>query len=262
MSDWTATYLSHLRLEQEPPSFSYLRKLIVAHQKRVTLENLDFYYGQRPPLDLKKTFEKILSGRGAIGMHINAMFCELIIKLGYSAELRSVAPYDPVQKEHLHRLWHIGMVVDVQSKSYFVDLGTIKGLSEPVEIVASKPFLSGAQYYQWLTKAYDDHLYLMKSADALSFDEYQRVEKQEVKLIEYLSEHDKYYTDQHAMSQNRWMFRRTETGYLYIENQLFEQMDKGQTEQISITNEQAFWSISSQHFGISQDRVLNPRADE
>lgn len=258
MIEWVGSYLTHLGLEQESPSLSFLRKLVSSHQQIVPLENLDFYYGQRPSLDLKKTLEKILTGRGGIGLHLNGLFCDLVNKLAYLGELRSVAPYDSAVRDYKHRLAHIGILVSVKGKTYYVDLGTPKGISEPVEIIPNRPFLSGAHYYQWKTKAEDENLYLMKSSDALNFYDYQKLENHKIKLIEYLAEHDKYYEDQHAMTQNRWMYKRTEIGYSFIQNQLFERMEKGQVEQIRITNDEAFWSISSQHFGITQDMVLNP----
>jgi N-hydroxyarylamine O-acetyltransferase len=250
-------YLNLLRLQRNPPTKQFLFKLVRAHLQRVPLENLDFYYHRKPVLDVEKVIKKMSLKRGGIGLHLNAALYKLLDYLGYEAELRSVQPFDANSRRFLPRLSGVSIVVKVEAVNYFIDLGKVDGLTSPLAIVPDTIQLNGNQYFKWEVKPFDEHLYLNQSNNAFTFSNNIQLEPKAVNLIEYLSVHDDYQKKEHLMSKRRTMYKRLEQGHVSIIGNELEILELGQRKVIQITNEEEFWSLSDQHFGISYEDVFS-----
>ncbi len=253
-------YLSYLKSGKEQPSLGFLQRLVTLQTNKVPVENLDFYYDRKPLLDVSRILKKILQGRGAIPLHLNAVFCELLVQLGFSAEIRSSRSYDASSKKYSERLSGIGLFVNIDRAEFFVDVAEVKGLTSVLEVSKDKVMLSGSSYYRWNQQPFDDHLYLSKSRDANTFYPHRQIEPKEIKLIEYLPENDNFQLPGHEVSKQRCMYRRTEKGYVYLKDHELEIVELGNVKWVTVENEEAFWSLSAQHFGIEKDLVFNQEA--
>lgn len=250
-------YLEFLGLEKEPPTKTFLQKLLTQHRRRVAVENLDFYYKQNPQLDVKKITEKLIKGRGSIPLHLNAAFCDLLKFLSFKAELRSIQHYKTESRVYQDRLHSAAIVVQMEGESLLIDVGSIHGITSASSLLVNNTFLDGTHYYQWRQEPFDEHWYLSRSNDAVNFSQFLRIEENEILLIEYLSEHERFQQKEHELSRQRWMYRLLERGYVYLHDDQLEIMDIGEKSVVMIQNEEAFWSLATQHFGISRTNVFN-----
>lgn len=104
------------------PSVAKLQQLTLAHLKTVPFENLDPVNGKLPSLDTRTLFEKIVErGRGGYCFELNKLFYLLLQELGFTCY--PVAARVLVRLPAPCPLSHRGIVVELEGKKYFCDVG-------------------------------------------------------------------------------------------------------------------------------------------
>ncbi|MBR3106897.1 MAG: arylamine N-acetyltransferase [Clostridia bacterium] len=120
----TEKYLDRLMLTRCQPSGAFLDRLIEAHQRIISFENLDTVLWNRPvSLEPEKIAEKIFGlRRGGYCFELNGLFCMLLRELGFDAwlclcrQLRHTEPC-PVPATHCC------ILVRVDGRTLFCDVG-------------------------------------------------------------------------------------------------------------------------------------------
>lgn len=251
-----------MQLERQSPSLSFLKQLMSATLKTFPLENLDFYYKVSPPLNVEHLIERMLFyQKGGNSLQLHAVFFEALKQLGFSCALHSVHKYHPEQSVFGDRLTHSSIIILLSNARYYIDLGSIMGPIIPLEMIPLKIMLSDTSYYRWEKRAFDDHLYLTMSKDASTFSQIQQVEHQPTQLISFLPVYERYTNVDNEEAKRRYLFRRTNAGYVLIENNQFTQKINGLSSSKNISNEDEFWSLVDQHFHIDRDQFLSQAAD-
>lgn len=118
------TYLERIDCKDaEEISLKNLARLIRAHLEHIPFEDLDvFDRGETPSLNEKALFHKVVENkRGGYCFELNILFRILLETMGYS--VYSVAARVLWNKESLPPLSHIGLVVCLEEKKYFCDVG-------------------------------------------------------------------------------------------------------------------------------------------
>lgn len=122
-------YLQHLRLTREEPNLNYLQRLIQHHLAFIPYESFSkFHYFSLapdyiPPLSVfvQNMVEK---GWGGTCYTLNMNFARLLSILGYDCSLVKVEP------------GHLAIMVMIQHKKYYVDVGYGSPIMKPVELEA------------------------------------------------------------------------------------------------------------------------------
>lgn len=131
MDAWQGVYLKSLGAEPVPPTFEHLRSLVKLHLHRIPFENISkfhYYLHQgkegRKWLPDMETFlgnfvEKGLGGNCYI---LNVHFGKLLESLGYEVDLVRATGGNT----------HLALMITVDGKSYYVDVGYGAPLFEPI----------------------------------------------------------------------------------------------------------------------------------
>jgi N-hydroxyarylamine O-acetyltransferase len=129
-------YLARLGYRQRPaPTADALAGLHRRHLDTVPYENLAAVLGRPDPTDPAVTLERIASGGNAgYCFHHNGAF-ELVLRdLGYAVERR----FGHVHGREVPDLNHLGLLVTIDGRRWWPDLGLGDALREPVELVAGE----------------------------------------------------------------------------------------------------------------------------
>lgn len=129
MEQVVETYLKHLRLKPEQPSQNYLQRLIQHQLSLVPYESFSkfHYFSLAPdfipplPLFVKNLIDK---GWGGTCYTLNMNFARLLTELGFACSLVRVDP------------GHIAIMVELNDKRLYVDVGYGSPIMRPVELEA------------------------------------------------------------------------------------------------------------------------------
>lgn len=128
-----AGYLSRLGLPPElPPTAATLAELHRRHLDTIPYENLAIVLGRPDSTDPGETLERIAAGGNAgYCFHHNGAF-ELVLRaLGFAVERRS----GQVQGRPVPALNHLVLLVTIDGRRWWPDLGLGDGFRDPVEVV-------------------------------------------------------------------------------------------------------------------------------
>ena len=143
LSDAVARYLSRLGLPSDlPPTAATLVQLQRRHLDAVPYENLAIMLGRPDSTDPGQTLERIAAGGNAgYCFHHNGAFEVVLRALEFDVQRRS----GQVQGRPIPRLNHLVLLVTIDGRRWWPDLGLGDALRDPVEVVAGKirqgPFL-------------------------------------------------------------------------------------------------------------------------
>jgi arylamine N-acetyltransferase len=139
MNCWTEQYLNYLGLEKREPNYVYLLRLIEAHLQRVPFEVISkyHYYTSKNRHDLIPTKEEYLEnllkrGWGGNCYILNIHFGNLLQSLGFEAEYVRARGGNN----------HLALMVTVEDKVYYTDVGYMAPLFEPL-LIEKEPYLVG-----------------------------------------------------------------------------------------------------------------------
>ncbi|MGH3209848.1 MAG: arylamine N-acetyltransferase family protein [Trebonia sp.] len=129
-------YLSRLGFAAEPePTVAGLAELQRRHLDAVPYENLAIMLGRPDPTDPAQTLERIAAGGNAgYCFHHNGAFEVVLRALGFAVERRS----GHVWGREIPRLNHLVLLVTIDGRRWWPDLGLGDALRDPVEVVAGE----------------------------------------------------------------------------------------------------------------------------
>lgn len=137
MDHFTEQYLTFLGVKKMKPSYEYLQSLVEAHLHRVPFEIFSkyYYYTTRNQNDLIPSKEEYLEnllvkGWGGNCYILNIHFGNLLHSLGFDAKtIRAKGGNN-----------HLGLMVTINGKSYYTDVGYMAPLFEPL-LIEDEPYL-------------------------------------------------------------------------------------------------------------------------
>jgi N-hydroxyarylamine O-acetyltransferase len=96
-------YLARIGVSGEPPSRSALDRLLGAHVRTFTFDNIDVLLEQHPGVGLDAVQSKFVGrGRGGYCFEHGTLFAAAVERLGYTVERRLGRVGDPTQKARTH----------------------------------------------------------------------------------------------------------------------------------------------------------------
>jgi arylamine N-acetyltransferase len=131
-----ARYLTRLGLSGNlAPTAETLAELQRRHQDAVPYENLAIMLGRPDSTDPMQTLERVAAGGNAgYCFHQNGAFEIVLRALGFAVERR----FGQVQGRPFPRLNHLVLLVTIDGRRWWPDLGLGDALREPVEVVAGE----------------------------------------------------------------------------------------------------------------------------
>jgi N-hydroxyarylamine O-acetyltransferase len=138
-------YLARLGYGERPaPTAGALAGLHRRHLDTVPYENLAAVLGRPDPTDPAVTLERIAGGGNAgYCFHHNGAFELVLRELGYAVERR----FGHVHGREIPDLNHLGLLVTIDGRRWWPDLGLGDALRDPVEVRAGK-FRQGPFRYE------------------------------------------------------------------------------------------------------------------
>jgi N-hydroxyarylamine O-acetyltransferase len=117
-------YLRRLGVERaERPSLPFLTRLQRRHLLRVPFENLDIFWGVPIPLDVQRTWAKVIElRRGGFCYELNALFASALSALGFHVSLLSARVWRKVDRSWGPEFDHLTLAVTLD-QTYLVDVG-------------------------------------------------------------------------------------------------------------------------------------------
>lgn len=117
-------YLLRMGLERvERPSLPFLTRLQRRHLLRVPFENLDIFWGRLFPLDVQRTWSKVVElRRGGYCYELNALFASALSALGFQVSMLSARVWRKSERAWGPEFDHLALAVTLD-KTYLVDVG-------------------------------------------------------------------------------------------------------------------------------------------
>lgn len=117
-------YLRRIKISNKlEPSLEVLCALQKAHLLNVPFENLDIHYGRSIDLDIHRIFEKVVvNHRGGFCYELNGLFYELLLSLGFDAQIVSARVFDN-ERGFGAEFDHLAVVVKLEGLDYLADVG-------------------------------------------------------------------------------------------------------------------------------------------
>jgi arylamine N-acetyltransferase len=153
-----AGYLSRLGLRERPaPTVATLTELHRRHLDAIPYENLAIMLGRPDSTDPGQTLARLAAGGNAgYCFHHNGAF-ELVLRdLGFAVERRFGHVWNKPEDREVPELNHLVLLVTVDSRLWWPDLGLGDALRDPVEVIDGEirqgPFryeISGASAQGW-----------------------------------------------------------------------------------------------------------------
>lgn len=145
LDDAVDQYLARLGLPARPaPTVAALADLHRRHLDQVPYENLAAVLGRPDPTDPAQTLRRIAAGgNSGYCFHHNGAFEIVLRGLGYAVERR----FGHVHGRAVPDLNHLGLLVTIDGRRWWPDLGLGDALRDPVEVTAGE-FRQGPFRYQ------------------------------------------------------------------------------------------------------------------
>lgn len=123
------------------PDLSTLKQLLRLHVMSVPFENLSLHCGEEVPVDLSRTWDKIVRrGRGGWCFESGALFLWAVAELGYDTAMLSSRVYHNYSGQFSEFDDHLIGKVKVEGREFIVDasFGFTKQIREPLELESGK----------------------------------------------------------------------------------------------------------------------------
>jgi N-hydroxyarylamine O-acetyltransferase len=142
-------YLARLGLAAAPgPTAGGLAELHRRHLDAVPYENLAIMLGRPDPVDPVRTLERVAAGGNAgYCFHHNGAFEAVLRALGFAVERRSGSVWREPGDRAAAPLNHLVLLVTIDGRRWWPDLGLGDGFRDPVEVVAG-PVRQGPFRYE------------------------------------------------------------------------------------------------------------------
>lgn len=133
-------YLKKINCEEyRDVCFENLKRLQQRNFQTFCFENLDMHMGKKISYDLEVTYDRLMNkSRGGYCLQLNSIFGWLLKQLGYDVFFTPCYVYNPQLSRYIRLPIHIIMIVTLDNRKYYVDVGTTRDLNEPIEICTDK----------------------------------------------------------------------------------------------------------------------------
>ncbi|UTA66558.1 arylamine N-acetyltransferase [Emticicia sp. 21SJ11W-3] len=177
------SYLKRINFQAAPAaSLSVLRQLHRAHVFHVPFENLDVQLGVPIRLHLPAIYNKVVTGlRGGYCYELNALFNELLQKLGFDTQLISARIVN--NKQPGPPFDHMALVANLGTR-WLLDVGYGDLFLEPLELKPDVVQTDGTSYFM-IRRAEEADFSLWMSATGVSYEEKFRFSLQAARLEEF-----------------------------------------------------------------------------
>lgn len=261
------------QLRHEKPSLENLKILQANHLKNIPFENFDMHMGIHLDLSLENAFRKIIDNtrlRGGYCFELNPLFAWLLEKLGYKCFFVAVNTYNQLLKKFSSVPLHIIIIVSLEETQYYVDVGTVRLVREPIELVLNKIQKHHIGWYRVLN---DDQEFIIERCKNSNLNESNggewipqiRFKLIEQAIDEFTEMNDYVQTPVHAINFYRSACSKhfddlilILVGWKLIEYK-FKENDETRTENV-LTTEQVN-SIIREKFEIELDIIFEPKDD-
>lgn len=231
-----ALYLRILKVENPKLDLLSLRKIIRAHYRHISVENISTRFeSDSPPWNDMQIFKTcIQDNRGGLPCQLNFAFYLLLRQLGFDIILiadRTGAPF---------------LIIKVAGQQYLVSVGNIDSFESPL-LFSSRPQLSNFRYYA--LEVQEDTVVLKKSSDGLCFETINELFPKSKSPVEFLSFYDKEI-DKHKKSglEELFAYKTTATGKNRIENKRLICQERGERSEHHLFGQGDLQAKFSQHF--------------
>lgn len=138
MDALAAAYLQRLGLpDPGAPSVAGLRRLHIAHAERIPYETMGIALGRPIGIEPVDTVRRIVAGWGGYCFHLNGAFSWLLGELGYAVR-RHVGGVQNRGQQARANANHLALTVDLDGRTWLVDVGLGTGLHEPLPLTAGR----------------------------------------------------------------------------------------------------------------------------
>jgi len=247
-------YLGQLQAKQQLPTLEYLRSLIKLHLKQFPFENIGkmHYYSHRGKTGLQwlpdmATFldDAASEGLGGNCYILNLHFGTLLQFLGFRTDIVRATGGNT----------HLALIVTVEGKSYYVDVGYGAPLFDPICLEEQPRFTRFGEEVE-ITKL-DDHHYVIDRRSGGQTIVAKTIERQPVTLDSF----DEAITHSLRDADENPFMRRIiatrfceETAYSVINRKLFIKTDRG-TEAHELTDRSEWLDMMRTTFGFGRDML-------
>jgi N-hydroxyarylamine O-acetyltransferase len=133
-------YLKKIKCENyRDVGFENLKRLQQNHIQTFCFENLDMHMGKKISYDLEITYDRLINkSRGGYCLQLNSLFGWLLKQLGYDVFFTPCYIFNPQLNRYIRLPIHIIIIVTLDDRKYYIDVGTSRDLNEPIEICIDK----------------------------------------------------------------------------------------------------------------------------
>lgn len=120
-------------------SLKNLSNLQKSHLRKIPFENFDMHMNKSIDFSLEKSYDQIVNNpRGGYCIQLNCLFGWLLKKLGYDVWFIPAFFFNQTLNSYFKLPIHLILIVNIENKKYYVDVGTSRVVVEPFEIIEEK----------------------------------------------------------------------------------------------------------------------------
>lgn len=241
-------YLKHINSSHlREVSFENLTQLQENHIKSVPFENIDFHMNKKILFSLEDSYNRIINrSRGGYCLQLNPLFNWLLRELGYDCYLVSVHVYNRLLQGYSRLPIHVINIVKINSKKYFVDVGTMRVVKTPIEL--NENLIQKTRYgsYRFIKDAGSFYrIERKKNGDDVQEDWIPQIKfSLEPAQFENLNEMNEYVqTPEHLINYTRTLVSKYTNnsliqliGFKFIEYQFYDNSER--IDECNVTNEE------------------------
>ena len=263
-------YLKQINcLDYKSVSLNNLKKLQSNNLKRFAFENLDMHLGKKINFSIEDSYDKLMNkSRGGYCLQLNPVFSWLLKELGYEHYLTPCFIYNMGFKKWNRLPIHVIIIVKLEGKLYYVDVGISRILNEPIEVLPEVIQVQPFGTYRF-SKSEDD-FYILDRCKVNSLEWTHQIKfKLEPKELEYFRKMNDYVqTPEHPTMYYRTFVSKhignsivSLNGWNYLEIRFDEQNTSETRYEKVLTNEEVK-DVLKNKFCLDIDNSFEPKFDD
>ena len=239
------------------PSVQSLRRLHLAHMRRVPFENLDIHLGREIVLEEEALYRKIVEdGRGGFCYELNGLFASLLGALGFGVQLLSarVIGRDGNAGPEFD---HLTLLAEAGGHRRLADVGFGDSFQEPLRLQSGSMQSQASGSYR-LDEA-DAQWTLLESSRSGEDEEWRAaytftVEPRCLAQFGDMCRHHQVSAES-PFTGNRMCTRATPEGRLTLSGMRLRETTEGGRKETELRSEAEFWQVADERFAIRVPRA-------
>jgi N-hydroxyarylamine O-acetyltransferase len=237
-----------------------LRALHLAHLQTVPFENLDIHLHRPIDLDPERLFKKIvIDRRGGFCYELNGLFATLLQTLGWQVTYLSASDAHP-DGSYGPPFDHLALLVqapeDAQTQTaanWLADVGWGDTFCAPLRLDILETQSEGARAYR-LERDGENHILWQRHASG-EWERNYRFTLEPRQFADFAAMCSYHQTSPESpFTRHRLCTRVTPAGRITLDDTRLITTTNGRREEYPVSDEDAFWRLASQHFGIELAR--------